>query len=333
MGKSSDRHWALLRMIPRAPQKISVASIVDRLEAAGYSITVRSVQRDLYSLSLRFPILGDNAKPQGWSFVKDVAPQVFPGLDSHARLATALARHHLKEALPRSALETLLPVLDALERSPHLESEGQSGLGHLVQIRSRHLQRVPAPIEDSIRQHVSDALIGGHKLSITYQRHGAQKGEQYEVNPLGLIIADALTYLVVTIEPYQDVRHLAVHRIVEAVPLPTKSVCPVSFYLRDHVDLGGLEIKHSSKDIRLKFRIRDAWAARLSESKLSANQHEKADGSGWTEISATITDSAQLRWWLRGYGADLEVLEPTYLRKEFIDDVKTLSSYYIKPAS
>ena len=34
-------------------------------------------------------------------------------------------------------------------------------------------------------------------------------------------------------------------------------------------------------------------------------------------MSATVQDTAELRWWLLGYGDKVEVLSPAFLRDEF----------------
>jgi predicted DNA-binding transcriptional regulator YafY len=34
-------------------------------------------------------------------------------------------------------------------------------------------------------------------------------------------------------------------------------------------------------------------------------------------LQATVPDTAQLRWWLKGFGNEVEVLEPTAIREEF----------------
>ena len=45
-------------------------------------------------------------------------------------------------------------------------------------------------------------------------------------------------------------------------------------------------------------------------------------------LEAETADSRQLRWWLRGFGDDVEVLEPAELRKEFAEMAKKLAGIY-----
>lgn len=62
-----------MTMLPRAPEKISARSLAKRLAEAGYSVTVRTVERDLHRLRSAFPALSldDRHKPFGWSWLRD----------------------------------------------------------------------------------------------------------------------------------------------------------------------------------------------------------------------------------------------------------------------
>ena len=65
------RQWVMLRHIPRGPRRIDTATLRKHLLAAGFDITLRSIQRDLVNLSTILPLAADNAKPQGWYWLPD----------------------------------------------------------------------------------------------------------------------------------------------------------------------------------------------------------------------------------------------------------------------
>lgn len=52
MADSSLRLLLLLQQIPREPRSISSQQLHDRLADAGYTVSLRTVQRDLVSLCL-----------------------------------------------------------------------------------------------------------------------------------------------------------------------------------------------------------------------------------------------------------------------------------------
>lgn len=62
----------MLRHIPRAASKISVAQLCERLARDDYIVTARTVQRDLKELMAVFPLVVDDSdKPFGWSWRRD----------------------------------------------------------------------------------------------------------------------------------------------------------------------------------------------------------------------------------------------------------------------
>lgn len=78
------RQWCMLRDIPRRPRKITASALHAKLLAAGYSVDIRTVQRDLINLSRELSLCSDNGKPQGWAWMED-APQLdFPALEPQA---------------------------------------------------------------------------------------------------------------------------------------------------------------------------------------------------------------------------------------------------------
>lgn len=62
-----SRQWALLRQLPGRSPGITSAELVWRLRDAGFSVSKRTVERDLNELSLIFPLeRNDKSIPFGW---------------------------------------------------------------------------------------------------------------------------------------------------------------------------------------------------------------------------------------------------------------------------
>ena len=104
MSDAMIRQWAMLRMIPRAPQKIDTRRIHEALKAE-HDITQRQVQRDLRNLSRVFPLVCDE-HPQhyGWSWSKQGAVFDLPCLDAQTSLTLKLASLFLPRVLPRATV-------------------------------------------------------------------------------------------------------------------------------------------------------------------------------------------------------------------------------------
>ena len=67
----------------------------------------------------------------------------------------------------------------------------------------------------------------------------------------------------------------------------------------------------------------------LSETPLSKDQKIYEDKqSREMRVKATLDDTAQLRWWLLGFGDLVEVIGPKKLREEFVEMTKKMVSVY-----
>ncbi|MBF0160526.1 MAG: WYL domain-containing protein, partial [Magnetococcales bacterium] len=69
-------------------------------------------------------------------------------------------------------------------------------------------------------------------------------------------------------------------------------------------------------------------AYHLRETPLSEEQHWTTLDNGWVRIEATVTMTAQLRWWLLGFGHQVEVVAPESLRQEMAAIARQMVQHY-----
>ncbi|NCB85753.1 MAG: WYL domain-containing protein, partial [Bacteroidia bacterium] len=119
---------------------------------------------------------------------------------------------------------------------------------------------------------------------------------------------------------YTDVRLYAVHRITGASVQAEPAHRPDGFSLDEYIAQGALQFG-DGRTIRLKARISPWLADILTETPLTADQRLEPIGDE-LRLTATITDSWQLRWWILSQGAGMTVLEPKDLRKDIITELK-----------
>ena len=107
------RQWEMMRMltVSRCDSKQDgrwdkASQIVAKLNAAGYGVALRTVQRDLKELSSIFPIELNDKNPRdfGWRWQKSAHLDV-PGMSVSEALAMQLVELHLKQLLPTAMLE------------------------------------------------------------------------------------------------------------------------------------------------------------------------------------------------------------------------------------
>lgn len=311
------RQWLILKMFPPRG-KISTTTIRDRLSTEfGIETSLRTIQRDLLSLeSNEFPLDCDGNNPAGWSWRKDAPAFGISNMDPVTALTFKLAEKHLEKMFPRGAMTALEPYFRAANERIKVTAESTlSRWPDKVKVVSRNLPMLYPRIADDIMDMVYAAVLDEHRFNATYRTIGGAIKE-YNVNPLGMVFVEGVTYLVATLNMHDNPVLLLLHRFQEIKPTDIPVTVPDGFSLEEYSHELSFPI---GEDIKLKVMFfKQDDIDRLRETPISDDQKITEKKGGW-QLQATIGNSYQLRWWLRGYGDRVEVLAPKSLRQEFAD--------------
>ena len=324
------RQLVMLRCIPQHPRQITARELTERVKAEGFAVSKRTVERDLLSLSVTFPILSiEQSRPYGWSWLKDAEAFSLPGMSPLQALTLELAHDHLSALLPASLLDTLAPYFKCAEG---VLSSGD-GVKKLANWRKKvaivppNQPLIPPGYPQEIIEAVHSALLSEQQLEISYASREQGETKTYRVHPLGIVQRGAVTYLVATLNDYSDIRLLAVHRIRSAEKLDKPAKTPKKFDLAKYIRQGAFGFG-GIDEIKLVVRFTAAAVEHLRETPLCLDQQIDPDMAGWMRVQAAVPDTPQLRWWLLGFGDQVEVLEPASLREEFVKMTRSLHGIY-----
>ena len=335
MSDTMMRQWMMLRLVPRSPSKIDTTSLVQALAAEGFKVTQRTVQRDLEKFVSIFPLVCDRrSKPFGWSWSKDSGALDIPCMDSHTALTFYLAEQYLKPMLPQETVGHLSPHFKtARQVLNRVQSDiGPSRWADKVRVvRHGPDLAVPEVLED-VQNAVYSGLLLNRRLQVTYKSRGSKAAKDYTISPLGLVLKNGIFYLPCTVDDYQDVRLLTMHRILSAKKLDNiPSTTPEGFDLDTYIASGHLSF-HMGDKIKFEAIITEDVAFHLSERKLSPDQVLQSQDHGLFLVRATVNNTADFRFWLRGYAEMVEVLEPKFLREDMYQGAKALVRQYERGA-
>ena len=223
-------------------------------------------------------------------------------LSQQESLLLMLAKQHLQNLLPASLMKSMdgffksaRANLDPFGHTGKLEKEWLSK----VRVVSTTQPLIPPKVKEGVFEEVSNALYGNRWLEIEY-RNAAGRKTKSDVMPLGLAQQGSRLYLVCRYRGFDNERSLAMHRIVSAKASPLTFDRPKDFDLQKYDDDGRFGFGEGQR-IKLSFRIEKDEGFHLLESPLSKDQQVK-EFDDYYEIEATVVDSAQLQWWLRGFG-------------------------------
>ncbi len=330
MSDTLMRQWQMLRLIPRQPSKISTTELMQWLADEGFTTTPRTLQRDLVRLSSIYPLLCDDRdKPFGWSWDKHANVHEVPGIDSDTALAFYLAEKHLEPLLPRTTMKRLAPHFrraeEVLDRADL--NKGNPAWRNKVRVLQRGPGLANPAIVSGVQSAVYDALLRNRRLDVTYLPRGKGEAKQYELNPLGLVLKDGLFYLVCSMWDYPDIRLLTLHRMQAASVLDIPCAAPNAFDLDDYIASGELDFAVGDT-INLKAWISSDMAIHLQERPLHADQTIVETDDSRIVLNAMVQDTNELRWWLLGFGDQVEILEPANLRDSFRVIVQNMAQAY-----
>ena len=318
----------ILKRLPTRGPGISARELTDWLTDEGFEVSKRTVERDLSALAVHFQLVyNDKSVPYGWRWMSDAVTE-FPALTVADAMSLHLVEDLLAPLLPAALLDSLRPrfrqarkKLDSLSKE-HPNSRWLDKVRHVPPT----LPLLPPKIVDGVLATVQEGLLTDRQLEIAYQRPGDEEAMALRLHPLGLVQRGPVTYLVATAFTYTDVRLYAVHRITGASVQAEPAHRPDGFSLDEYIAQGALQFG-DGRTIRLKARVSPWLADILTETPLTADQRLEPIGDE-LRLTATITDSWQLRWWILSQGAGMTVLEPDTLRREITQTLKrTLKGY------
>ena len=291
----------LLRRIPRN-RKISASELHEQLANAGVSRDLRTIQRQLEMLSEHFGIERDDRnKPYGYRWKDNAKGLALPMLSEQESLLLSLAEQQLRPLLPSSLMKSMegFFVQAHSNLGPDAHAKREREWLSKIRVVSQTQPLLPPKIKPGVMEEVSNALYNNLYLNVNY-KSAAGKATVADVMPLGLAQQGPRLYLVCRFQGYDNERSLALHRIGSAKAATLVFERPKDFDLQKYDNDGRFGFGEG-KRIRLSFRITKDAGLQLLESPLAADQQVKELADHF-EISATVVDSAQLQWWLRGFG-------------------------------
>lgn len=341
-GPTLLRQWEMMRMlaVSRFDSKdrgiwSKASDITAKLNAKGHRISTRSVQRDLKELQESFaPMLESNTEGKheyGWRWCKGFAFDI-PGMGVSEALAMRLVEMHLQQLLPAAMLEGLQGIFGMAElKLEKLATEGKNPSKtwlNKIRVVPPAQTMLPPVVNQQVQAEIYQALMEDRQLNVFYESTESGQLKESQLHPLGLIMRGAVAYLVASAWDYPDIRLYALHRFNKVKKLKAIVKAPEGFDLDKFINSGRANFANQGEPIQLTILCTEWVANMLSETPLAIDQNMMQEPDGRTRVTAIVNDTWQLRWWLLGQGAGLEVCAPAELRSEMKSALKATVRLY-----
>ena len=312
-SNSLYRQWQILSRLSTG-KWMGTRELQEILQREGIDISLRTIQRDLNQISLRFPIESSKTVPQGWRWRSDAPIQSLPHMTSSQAVTFMMVEEHLKHLLPPSLIEEMNPWFDLARRSLSTQNNVRQWINR-VRIVPATQPLIPPVVEKQAQQAIYEGLLQDKQLECDYQgRNLSGEEKTYILNPLGLVQKGAIIYLICTRQDKTDIQTFALHRFKSASVLNSRAMHPVDFDIDAYIDSGALgfrvDYNQATQNIVLKLIMSEQDAHYFEESQLSKDQTIEKLADGLAQVTANVPFTSQLVWWLRGFGNKIQQIEP-----------------------
>lgn len=312
-SNSLYRQWQILSRLSTG-KWMGTRELQENLEREGIEISLRTIQRDLNQIALRFPIESNKTVPQGWRWRSDAPIQSLPHMTSSQAVTFMMVEEHLKHLLPPSLIEEMNPWFDLARRSLSSQNNVRQWINR-VRIVPANQPLIPPVVDRAAQQAIYEGLLQDKQLECVYRARGPlSEDRHYILNPLALVQKGSIIYLICTRHDKSEVQTFALHRFRSAHVLEQRSLHPVNFDIDAYIDSGALgfrvDFNKPTQMIDLALIMNETDALYFSESQLSANQKIEPISETLFKVSARVPFTSQLVWWLRSFGQKIIRIEP-----------------------
>lgn len=330
MSETVMRYIKMLELLPRHGAGITAADMHAKLRNLEFEVDRRSVERDLNNLSVRFPITVSGSRPSLWHWTPQAPQMLLPGLDPATALTYELVSRYLAPLLPRRLLTTLEPQFTAARHALNdLKVSAVGRWSSKIAVVPQAQPLLSPDVAADVTEVVYESLLSNRRFEVSYRAVESARAKHYPINPLGLVLHGSVLYLVGTARDYPDPCLFALHRMSNAKTLDEPATVPDGFDLDRYVREEHAFEYPNGGDIRLELRATRWLAQQLDERRLAADQTISPIGDGgYLRLRATVADTGQLRWWLRSFGTEVEVIRPVKLRREMAAEFAALAQRY-----
>ena len=319
----SDSVLRLLKMterIPRYPEKVTTNQMQDFLSNYGYSISLRTVQRDLIELSRLFPIVCDERSiPFGWSWEKTSPGVEFPNMDPLQALTLSLAAQYLEPILPKPNLESVEGYFDKAEKM--LLGNEKSKISRWrkrVKVISETMRFKSPKMNKGIILDLHKAVYESKQIEALYRKRGMTKAEKRLIHPMGIVLKGSIHYLICMMdEDPINPRYLPLHRFEKTKLLDKTAKEPKNFNFNEFIHKNNLGFAFSEKLYVFEAIFDRTMAFHLIETPLNGTQSVKEIEENKLFVKARVPDTLQFEQWLMSFGDKVEILKPKKLRNKF----------------
>lgn len=315
----SQRQIYILSLLSENPNGFQAEEIRQRLLGWDIDVSKRTISRDIDELSLHYAISEEERGGKTYYFAdKYTLKNVDFTISDLASLA--FAREMLKDyahfEMGKHAIELIYKMIEKTGSLNRLQFEAmckQFGKGGQI---SGGEDAVDPEMEKELQQ----AIENHNKVEMEYYSYSSDSTSTRIIHPYRLIIMDSYLCVEGYCEKRQEIRRFRVSRIERLEVLDDR------FEQTERPEDPFLQLAGGKKEtLELCFTGEAVRYIREYEKNRARRLEEKADGLHFYQEAAIAPDVIR---WIRGFGPEVEVIEPKWLRERMKQEQEMIAGLY-----
>ena len=185
------------------------------------------------------------------------------------------------------------------------------------------------PVYLQVLETLTEAWSAGRKVKVThlnkFERIDEHTYSPYFIEPYAV---GQTTHVLGWCEPLNAMRTFKVERLRSAVMLPDRYTIPADFDPTARLRNAWGIWYTDSEPVEVVLRFHPNVARRVQETQWQRDQEIELLPDGWLLWRALIAEPQEMLPWIRGWGADVEVVGPEKLRNEVKAHVASMATMY-----
>jgi predicted DNA-binding transcriptional regulator YafY len=276
--------------------------------------------RDYLVRKLHAPLVYDRTH-DGWTYTDTTFTLPFLVLSRSEAAGLRRALLAAQEYLGAADARALALITERL--APHLSALTRETVGGAIRLSGS------VSVAEALLDACERAVTDRHRLHILYD--GAHRGEITDrvIRPYHLHNARGEWYLIAYCELRQDFRTFFLGRIREYELLQPDCAFTrdPGFTLEEHL-MRAFGMISGEKLVTVRARFSPYQARWIRERQYHPSQEVEEQPDGSLMVTLRVAGTVEIGRWLKGYGAEVEVLEPPSLREEIAAEAKKLTKIY-----
>ncbi|GLZ88084.1 hypothetical protein Pres01_41350 [Metapseudomonas resinovorans] len=324
------RRDLILGLLPNKENALDSSAVLQRVTNQGIDVDIRTIQRDLRELELKYPHVHSRAKGKGkaklWWAEKSLSRLSMLPTDA---MNLVMIMDHAARFGMEAQVQKLTPIREYAKSLLKGARPAQDCSGKIIS-NTRFVTLAPSTVKPEVLEVIQQALLDGGTVRAQYVKRRAQEPKELHLKPLGLSYQDSNIYLSCIFNglPQGSIAALPLHRFLAARATVEELPAPKDYDINSVSAQKSLVSLKTDNPVQLKLRVSQTLHERLQENALTSDQHLEPTANGWWLMTGSLHLSQGLDLWLLSQGEHLEILEPTELREQIIATVTRVAMLY-----